>query len=706
MKHRYLYVLLCFLFACQKTPIEQSSAPEKVSSLKSNSKENGSYYYYYKGEKQYLKLDDKKKFIVVDVVPQDKDFKRAEVIAGLKVHSRNLGEKDFYWKIIDNDSVVVNKLSNVVYQVPLFRTSNNTEVGVSNLFFVKLDKESDLQLLESLAKETGTTIIGNNQFMPLWYTLSCNNHSRGNALEMANLFYESGHFSSAQPDLMTDLLQQCALDPYFNSQWGLRNTGQLGGTFGADIDICNAWPISKGASNVTVAVIDHGIELNHPDLLSNIHPISYNTATSSSPSQVLGNHGVAVAGIIASTSNSIGIAGVAPNVKLMSISNNLILAPNSVQQLANGINFAWQQGAHVINNSWGSNGLASQLIDDAISNAVTLGRGGRGTVVVFAAGNDNSSLTYPSTNANVIAVGAMSMCYQRKSPSSCDGENWGSNYGTGLDVMAPGVKIYTTDRQGGAGYSPNDYFSDFNGTSAAAPYVTGLAALILSVNPNLTQLEVRRIIEKTAKKIPGYNYTSGAGENTSLTWNNQVGYGLINAKNALEEALPFSLSGPDHFCNSQTYTLNNLPSGASVSWSTSGGIAISGSSSSSTVTVLKVGNGGNGILYATVNGNITLTKTITVGTPPANLSIQGPSSNCIGDTYAYSIPTTYPGATAYEWRVNGATSGQNFEIWNNSLGEAEIWFQQTGTYNVQVRIVNSCGSTYSNTLQVNVANCN
>ncbi|GHT26144.1 hypothetical protein FACS189430_12600 [Bacteroidia bacterium] len=246
-------------------------------------------------------------------------------------------------------------------------------------------------------------------------------------------------------------------DPDWNQQWGLSNVGQYGGTNGIDIKACNAWSFSTG-SNITVAVIDHGIELNHPDLVGNIHPQSYDTHTGTSPSIVRGDHGTACAGIIgAIRNNNNGISGVAPNSQLMSISNSLTLStPNIQQHLAAGINWAWSNGSDVISNSWGHNALQSALITDAINNAVIQGRNGLGCVVVFASGNDNaSSVSYPASLANVIAVGAISPCGQRKSPTSCDGENWGSNYGTNLSVVAPGVLIPTTDRQGTNGYNPN-----------------------------------------------------------------------------------------------------------------------------------------------------------------------------------------------------------------------------------------------------------
>lgn len=411
---------------------------------------------------------------------------------------------------------------------------------------MKLKGEHDFKVLEDLAKESKVEIVGNDSFMPLWYVLSCDKNSKGNALEMANLFYETGKFMAAQPDLMVDYDVNCRNDTFFNQQWHLNNTGQGGGTVGNDIRICQAWDITMGANDVIVAVLDQGLEFNHPDF-GNISPISFDTHNGTMPSQVRGSHGTAVAGVIGATvNNSLGVAGVAPNVQLMSISNDLVLGPLISQRLSNGINFAWQNDADVINNSWSHNGITQQqLINDAIEDAVTLGRNGLGSIVIFATGNDsNNSIAYPSNNVNTISVGAIGRTASRASFS---------NYGTGLDVVAPGVEITTTDREGTAGYngalSPNGDYTTVDGTSFAAPQVAGVAALILSVNPTLTFQEVRYIIENTTDKVGGVTYTLGAGEQAGLTWNNQYGYGRLNAFEAVFAAVPklnVTINGPGY----------------------------------------------------------------------------------------------------------------------------------------------------------------
>ncbi|MEO1409209.1 MAG: S8 family serine peptidase [Bacteroidota bacterium] len=454
-----------------------------------------------------------------------------------------------------------------VETVAPYFTVDDSPVGVSNYFYVKLQRASDFDLLQDYAEKQDARIAGQNTFMPLWYVLRVTKQSGLHGLEMANRFYESGLFAEAHPDFLIDLLDQCASDPLFPTQWNLRNTGQNGGTSGADIRVCSA--LNAGSSSVRVAVLDQGIQLNHPDLQQNIHSSSYDCQTGTSPSQLRGTHGTNCAGIVsARKNNGQGVSSVAPYGRMMSVSHSLTFVTGLTSHLSDGLNWSWQNGADVISNSWGHSTLGVSIIQNAIQNALNSGRGGKGTVVCFAAGNSNSSVLPPAnTISDIIAVGAMSPCYERKNPSSCDGEFWwGSSFGSQLDVVAPGVKIPTTTN--GSGYN-----SAFNGTSSACPHVAGLAALIINQNPCLTQDQVRDIIELTARKVGGYSYTTTSGRSNG-TWDDEMGYGLIDAQAATQRALPY-ITGPDVAGCSGSYYTQTIPGATSYTWTWTGSSHIS-----------------------------------------------------------------------------------------------------------------------------------
>lgn len=510
-------------------------------------------YYWYKGQKVFLEVQPNKKYILFESVENNtsmsqvlgvenssiKKMGSAAISKSIKSYKQSV-QKDRSWAIVEDVQMsqmsVVNNIK-VIYEANFYKTSDNKEAGLSHLFYVKLKNANDISILETMSKENLVEIVGNNAYMPLWYTLSCSKVSKGNALKMANTFYESGLFENATPDLMSERKLSCTTDTYFGNQWALNNTGQNGGTVGIDINFCQSRTITTGNMNVIVAVLDEGVETNHPDM-TNMSGISYDTWSGTSPSKVYGSHGTACAGIIgANSNNGLGVSGIAPNCPLMPISYSFGNQPNGDQQLGDGISFAWRNGASVISNSWGG-GVSSDFIDNAITDALVQGRNGLGCVVVFAAGNNNGQVSYPAnSNPEIIAVAAASPCGQRKSPSSCDGENWwGSNYGTTIDIMAPGVLIPTTDRQGSNGYNKTygiegNFYQRFNGTSAACPHVAAVAALILSINPNLTQHQVTDIIENTAQKVVPYNYLNTVGR-ANGTWNIETGYGLLDANAA------------------------------------------------------------------------------------------------------------------------------------------------------------------------------
>ena len=290
-------------------------------------------------------------------------------------------------------------------------------------------------------------------------------------------------------------LQDCSNDPLYDRQWYLENTGtplQFNGTPGADIQVNDAWNISKG-TDIIVAILDSGIDTLHSEFTGRLLPGFDAFATDSINTNGYpflnfdqNAHGTACAGIVgAAQDNEIGISGVAPEAILVPVRiffyielNNQIVPFTNMNALLTGSAYSWNTiGADVISCSAGLTEEFINLltIDTTICNeelrmAHTEGRNGKGTAMFFSAGNENSpNVLWPANLNATIAVGASDMCDTRKRPNDCSGENWGSDYGETLDFVAPGVKIATCDISGTPGYAGNDYSLNFNGTSAACP---------------------------------------------------------------------------------------------------------------------------------------------------------------------------------------------------------------------------------------------
>jgi subtilisin family serine protease len=314
------------------------------------------------------------------------------------------------------------------------------------------------------------------------------------------------------------LLRPAALvpnDPFFAQQWNM-----------PQIDAPEGWDISTGSASVVVCVLDEGCDLAHPDLVFSESGIRLDTmAGDGSPT---GPHGTACAGIVAGVfDNTAGVTGVAGNCQVMPVA----FVNWTDVEVAAGINYATDHGAQVISMSFGWNAWDPAIIDPAIQHAHD-----EDVVMCVATHNHNGAVTYPATNALVMACGASDQIDNRKSPASPDGEGWGSNFGPAMSVVAPGVLIPTTDQLGAGGYDNGaDYITDFNGTSSATPHVAGLAALLRSVYPTLGQAEVRNAIERSAEKVGAVPYVDAAGYPNG-SWNQEMGYGRINVYRALDLA--------------------------------------------------------------------------------------------------------------------------------------------------------------------------
>ena len=460
----------------------------------------------------------------------------------------------------------------------IIQANENKTVKMSNRFYVQLyDSIADFHKLQRIALETKTAILGQVPNIPDWYELVVYNSSINNSLEMSNYFYETGLFKNVDPGFIFHFTPStaCVTDSYFSSrQWDM-----------TAINACDAWTITSGKANIKIAIIDQGVYQQHAEFISTSFVDSYNCYTNSSPyTQTYGAHGTMCCGMIASDHNDNDIAGMAPECKIMPISHPLSLSSTTAAELASGLSWATTHGADVINCSWGDQGgacysyLHSSLLESALQNALTNGRKGKGCVVVFASGNYGAQgIDYPAyVFSDILTVGAIDATCQKA---------YFSAYGNSLDLVAPGVNIYTTTLSG---------YDSVDGTSLAAPLVATVAGLILSVNPSLTQKEVADIIESTAQKVGSYDYEISPGRPNG-TWNEQMGYGLVDAYAAVMEAVNrYPIQGPDYVCDTaKYYLLHPLQQGETVSWSVHNGVVVSpsysiiGATNQDTVTVVK-----------------------------------------------------------------------------------------------------------------------
>jgi len=322
-------------------------------------------------------------------------------------------------------------------------------------------------------------------------------------------------------------------DTYFTNQWGLAN-----------IKAPEAWDIETGEPNIVMAVLDSGVDLDHPDLVNNIWinqdeiagngidddnngyiddyngwdfiDNNYDSSPQFSDSWTLAaiHHGTAIAGVALATGNNAqGIAGVSWSGKIMSVRVLDSQGVGDTLSVAQGIDYAVANGANIINLSFVGDSN-SQSLTDAINRA-----NNAGAIVVAAAGNENVNLNenprYPVCNENVIGVAASDQSDIKASFS-----NFGSNC---IDVTAPGIDIYTT-----VVYEPaqnlNQYYSGgWYGTSMASPYVAGVFLILKSYYPNLSSQEIIQTLLQKADNIDEIN----------ASYINHLGAGLINVYQCL-----------------------------------------------------------------------------------------------------------------------------------------------------------------------------
>lgn len=375
-------------------------------------------------------------------------------------------------------------------------------------------------------------------------------------LRLAATLYQHPSVEWADPDKIGNVeLARVPTDPFYSSQWHLRNTITRNGVR-VDINAEPAWDLTLGSVSTKVTVIDDGVDYQQLDLalvgtngLDKFSPCNYqNCVPGESALDPVRNdtHGTSVAGIVAAShDNGRGVAGIAPNVTLhvARIFRDTYPSPNRLfpnglyagdGAAADAINWAWQvMGSQVINNSWGG-GPYSQAVASAIADAVTQGRAGKGTIVVFAAGNNARNdvgqpapLFWQAQRPGVVAVGAID-----RNGLLADYSNTGSaltlvalsghftNYCVG-DIVT--TDLWESDGCNDGPSGDINYTLSFSGTSAAAPQVSAVAALLLTREPTLTAAQVKGRLQ------------SGADPWGSAV---QFGAGKLNAYRTLAPPIP------------------------------------------------------------------------------------------------------------------------------------------------------------------------
>ena len=387
----------------------------------------------------------------------------------------------------------------------------------------------------------------------------------------------AGQSEVSEPDFITQARGDVTPnDPSYPSQQYLSQFSD------ADIDADLAWTVANFGNGGVVAVIDgNGIDVSHPDLYGKVDsPFdAVNNDNDPSPENSNANHGTPCAGIIAAaTNNALGVASVGYNLHVVPIcigynagnpnptsfnTSDAIIARAASRVIA-------VANVYACSNSWSGPGTTTSQTSSYAS-MYSNGRGGKGTLVLASTGNDNAvnASAYPCNFPNVIGVGATDPNDIRSSFS---------NYGTYVDVAAPGNSILTVDRQGTDGYNntagtTGDY-TYFGGTSAACPVASAIVGLVGAANTTALAADLALYITNSCEKVGGYTYTYEAS--SGLTRSNELGYGRVNALMALDKARG-----------------NGPAAGGVVTGSTYCGNSISGNTTNGVNRAFSYGGGGN-----------------------------------------------------------------------------------------------------------------
>lgn len=455
----------------------------------------------------------------------------------------------------------VNASDRVAFVAQTYRRGAQRMV-VTDEFVAKFKENVSRDQIDAWLNSNGAEIIEALDFAPNTFLLRVLQPGLQGAIDVANRCFESGLADYAQPNFIK-VQQRRAFtpnDPFFPQQWHLPR-----------VSAEDAWDITRGDPNVIVAILDDSVDIDHEEFASagKIVALFDFLQGDADPRPASSNdfHGTPVAGVaVADGNNGVGVSGMAPNCRLMPI--RLVGAAQSDVTEANAFRHAVDNGAHIISNSWGppdngGPGPLPAIVGAAFDHALNVGRGGLGCVILFAAGNGNESISsaatldgYASDN-RVTAVGAVNDVNTRSGYSDFGLEvdvcapSDGSTSGawTGIPPDGSTLAIFTTDRSGTAGLNNADpftgvvetaggavnYTGTFGGTSSACPLAAGVAALIVSIAPDLTRDQVVYVLEATADKVDFAN-TDPVGQYQANGHSQFYGFGRVNAHQAVRGA--------------------------------------------------------------------------------------------------------------------------------------------------------------------------
>jgi len=432
----------------------------------------------------------------------------------------------------------------------LVESDGKTMVIYTENIFIKFHDDVSTEACEKILAENDLTLKQKIDYAKNTFFVSAPENTGLRIFELAESLLGMKEVELCHPEL----IRKRGLKSIHPRQWHLKNTIINNISMNAGVRADMAHNLSLG-ENIIIALIDDGFEIDHPEFnrpgkVVHARDISANS-NDPRPGNPYNNHGTACAGVAAAS--GINASGVAPRAILMPI--RLVSNLGSMAE-ANAFKWAADHGADIISCSWGpedgnwsdpDDPVHSIMIDLpdstrlAIDYAVSNGRNGKGCVITFAAGNGNEDCRYDgyASYDKVIAVAACNDTGKKSVYSDFGRSIWcsfpSSDFGyppfKHPDPLTSG--IYTTDRLGKAGYNPKgDYTDDFGGTSGSCPGVAGTVALILSVNSELTRIQVMEIIKDTCDRIDiaGGKYDS---EGHSIYF----GYGRINAEKAVKRAL-------------------------------------------------------------------------------------------------------------------------------------------------------------------------